>query len=148
MDELRESAKPYAGKGESHPTLPEMGMARDEVLEAGRWQDGYVSGAVYHGHPRHIEFLNEAYAITSQTNPLQSDLWPSIAKYEAEIVSMTAEMLGAARASDAAGDHVCEPRPLEPAGEEQNEVSLGHARRLLSPQPQLGHSTKWGAAGV
>ena len=47
---------------------------------------GTCTGAVYHGDPEHIAFLNEAYAITSQTNPLHSDLWPSIAKYEAEIV--------------------------------------------------------------
>lgn len=110
MDELRKSAKPYAGKVESYPTLPAEGKSRDDVLtelrtlqerEAERWQDGYVSGAVYHGDPEHIAFLNEAYAITSQTNPLHSDLWPSIAKYEAEIVSMTANMLGARRATDA-----------------------------------------------
>ena len=113
MDELRKSAKPYAGKVESYPTLPEEGVPREDVLrelrtlderEAGRWQDGYVSGAVYHGDPQHIAFLNEAYAITSQTNPLHSDLWPSIAKYEAEIVSMTATMLGAERA---VGANVC-----------------------------------------
>ena len=110
MDELRRSAKPYAGEVESYPTLPEEGIDRDGVLqslrmldrrEADRWKDGYVSGAVYHGDPAHIEFLNEAYAITSQTNPLHSDLWPSIAKYEAEIVSMTGNMLGARRAVDA-----------------------------------------------
>ena len=108
--ELRKMAKPYAGKVESYPTLPKEGIAREDVLtelrtldgrEADRWADGYVSGAVYHGDPEHISFLNEAYAITSQTNPLHSDLWPSIAKYEAEIISMTANMLGAAEASDA-----------------------------------------------
>ncbi len=110
MEELRKSAKPYAGEVESHGTLPDEGIARQEVLtqlrelerrEDERWQDGYVSGTVYHGDPDHIGFLNEAYAITSQTNPLHSDLWPSIAKYEAEIVAMTANMLGADKAPDA-----------------------------------------------
>ena len=110
MEELRKSAKPYAGEVESHATLPAEGKARADILseirelgqrETERWQDGYVSGAVYHGDPEHIAFLNEAYAITSQTNPLHSDLWPSIAKYEAEIVSMTANMLGARRATNA-----------------------------------------------
>ncbi len=110
MEELRKSAKPYAGELESHSTLPAEGKPRAEVLaeiraleqrERGRWEDGYVSGAVYDGDPDHIAFLNEAYAITSQTNPLHSDLWPSIAKYEAEIVSMTANMLGARHATDA-----------------------------------------------
>ncbi|MBW2717209.1 MAG: aspartate aminotransferase family protein [Deltaproteobacteria bacterium] len=110
MEELRKSSKPYAGEVESYAALPSDGKARTEILaeireldrrETGRWKDGYVSGAVYHGDPEHIAFLNEAYAIASQTNPLHSDLWPSIAKYEAEIVSMTANMLGAQRAVDA-----------------------------------------------
>jgi glutamate/tyrosine decarboxylase-like PLP-dependent enzyme len=110
MEELRKSAKPYAGEIESHSALPAEGKPRTDILseirelgqrETERWKDGYVSGAVYHGDPEHIAFLNEAYAITSQTNPLHSDLWPSIAKYEAEIVSMTANMLGARRAADA-----------------------------------------------
>ncbi|MFW2388346.1 MAG: aspartate aminotransferase family protein, partial [Polyangiales bacterium] len=110
MKELRKSAKPYQGKVEAFVRLPEQGKPREEILgalraldaqESDRWKDGYVSGAVYHGDRDHIAFLNEAYAITSQTNPLHSDLWPSIAKYEAEIVSMTARMLGAEEASDA-----------------------------------------------
>jgi len=110
MEELRKSAKPYAGEIENHSALPAEGKPRADILseirelgrrETERWEDGYVSGAVYHGDPEHIAFLNEAYAITSQTNPLHSDLWPSIAKYEAEIVSMTANMLGARRATDA-----------------------------------------------
>ena len=109
MAELRKSAKPYADTTESYARLPEEGKSRQSILEeiraldaseAARWKDGYVSGAVYHGDPDHIAFLNEAYAITSQTNPLHSDLWPSIAKYEAEIVSMTANMLGSASVSD------------------------------------------------
>ena len=54
---------------------------------------GFASGAVYHGDPAHIEFLNEVYALNSQANPLHADLWPSATKYEAEIVAMVAAML-------------------------------------------------------
>ena len=54
---------------------------------------GYVSGAVYHGDPEHIAFLDQVYALNSQTNPLHADLWPSTTKFEAEIVAMTADML-------------------------------------------------------
>ncbi|HEX6275862.1 MAG TPA: aminotransferase class V-fold PLP-dependent enzyme [Polyangiaceae bacterium] len=77
---------------------PEMTLELVERLaarEAPRWQDGYVSGAVYHGDPGHVEFMNRVYALASQTNPLHVDVWPSIAKFEAEIVHMTARMLGA-----------------------------------------------------
>ena len=43
----------------------------------------------------HIDFLNRIYATQSQANQLHSDLWPSAAKFEAEIVSMTAQMSSA-----------------------------------------------------
>ncbi|MBC8068138.1 MAG: aminotransferase class V-fold PLP-dependent enzyme, partial [Deltaproteobacteria bacterium] len=85
-------------------TLPEHGRARDEVLaqlrelatrERDRWRDGFVSGAVYHGDDEHIAFLSEVYAAYSQTNPLHADLWPSVVKLEAEVIAMTADMLGA-----------------------------------------------------
>jgi glutamate/tyrosine decarboxylase-like PLP-dependent enzyme len=91
--------------------LPKEGLGREATLEivkalsareAPRWQSGYVSGAVYHGDPAHVDFLNEVYALASQTNPIHVDVWPSAAKYESEIVRMTARMLGApsSRASD------------------------------------------------
>ena len=114
MVELRHSAKPYRDDYPSCHELPEAGRPREEILaqmqamqarERDRWRDGYVSGAVYHGDPEHTRFLEQAYAIHSQTNPLHSDLWPSIAKYEAEIVAMTADMLGAREAGP--GAEVC-----------------------------------------
>lgn len=101
---LEPSLKPYRGELGSITRLPSIGRDREEVLaEIGRlaareqpsWLDGHVSGTVYNGDPEHIEFLNRVYALTSQSNPLHSDLWPSITKYEAEIVAMTASMLGA-----------------------------------------------------
>jgi glutamate/tyrosine decarboxylase-like PLP-dependent enzyme len=107
LAELRPAMRPYAGTIPSYTALPPAGRPRDEVLgelrtmsarEATRWEEGYVSGAVYHGDPGHIAFLNEVYALNSQANPLHFDLWPSATKFEAEIVSMTAEMLGAQEA--------------------------------------------------
>ena len=65
--------------------------------ERAAWEGGRVSGAVYEASREHVAFLNEAYAIHSQSNPLHLDVWPSAAKFEAEIVSMTAAMLGARR---------------------------------------------------
>ncbi|MCD4678538.1 MAG: aminotransferase class V-fold PLP-dependent enzyme, partial [Desulfobacula sp.] len=38
--------------------------------------------------------------ITSQSNPLHSDLWPSASKYEAEIIEMTASMLSSKKTDD------------------------------------------------
>lgn len=108
-DDLEKSLKPYKGNTEAFVSLPTAGINRDEVLkkmqeladkEQDRWKDGFVSGSVYNGDAEHIEFLNKVYALTSQSNPLHSDIWPSINKYEAEIISMTANMLGATNTTD------------------------------------------------
>lgn len=109
MGDLREAAKPYRDEFPSCGELPDGRRDHDEVLaqmqefherERARWQEGFVSGAVYHGDQDHIDFLERAYALHSQTNPLHSDLWPSITKYEAEIVAMTGAMLGSKLADE------------------------------------------------
>jgi glutamate/tyrosine decarboxylase-like PLP-dependent enzyme len=70
------------------------------AAEEASWRTGGASGAVYHGDPDHIDFLNRVYALQSQSNPLHTDLWPSGMKFEAEVVAMTAAMLGADAADD------------------------------------------------
>jgi sphinganine-1-phosphate aldolase len=100
-DEIpRFDALPSEGLG---PKMTLELVERLAAREAPRWQEGYVSGAVYHGAPAHVEFMNRVYALASQTNPLHVDVWPSIAKFEAEVVRMTARMLGGPQqaASDA-----------------------------------------------
>lgn len=105
MDGLESSVKPYKGKFAAFTQIPVTGRARADILrdmeamrghEEETWKDGFVSGAVYHGDMEHIEFLNQVYAINSQSNPLHADVWPSTTKFEAEIVAMTAHMLGGA----------------------------------------------------
>ena len=112
ISDLESIVKPYKGKFQSYNKLPESGIDRNEILdeikkitnlEEKRWKEGLVSGAVYHGDSEHIDFLNEVYALQSQSNPLHSDLFPSASKFESEIVSMTAQMLGA----DKTDDEVC-----------------------------------------
>ena len=103
VDALEAELRPYRDTHHTHRRLPRGGLERQAILEemrelAGReeakWRAGYASGAVYHGGADHIEFLNEVYAINSQANPLHPELWPSAVKYEAEVVAMTATMLG------------------------------------------------------
>ena len=101
--ELEKSMKPYHARFERHQQMPETGIPRENLLselkemgesERGRWEQGYVSGGIYHGAPEHVDFLNQVYALHSQSNPLHSDLFPSASKFEAEIISMVAGMLG------------------------------------------------------
>ncbi len=104
IPELEKSLKPYRGASLTFARIPERGYARADILremerlqaiEEARWQDGKVSGAVYHGDRAHIDFVNRVYALHSQSNPLHADIWPSTTKFEAEIVAMTARMLHA-----------------------------------------------------
>jgi sphinganine-1-phosphate aldolase len=103
MEVLESELRPYRTSHHTYRRLPAAGRPRKEILEEMRelsareepkWRDGYASGAVYHGGSEHVDFLNEVYAINSQANPLHPELWPSAVKYEAEIVAMTAAMLG------------------------------------------------------
>lgn len=115
MGDLAASIRPYQDRFPRNARLPARGRPREDVLgemremlgeEADRWQDGFVSGAVYHGDPAHVRFLDEVYALHSQVNPLHADLWPSGSRYESEIVAMTAHLLGAS--DDAPSDaRVC-----------------------------------------
>ncbi|MBX3414302.1 MAG: aminotransferase class V-fold PLP-dependent enzyme [Pirellulales bacterium] len=95
---------PYRGELGITTEIPQQGRSRDEIFalmqelrgrEMPRWKEGYASGSVYHGDESHVDYLNQIYAVQSQVNQLHSDLWPSAAKFEAEIVAMTANMLGA-----------------------------------------------------
>ena len=118
MKELETLVKPYRHSSMTFSQIPEMGQNRGHILEEmkrlqsmeeSKWKDGFVSGAVYHGDEDHIGFLNEVYAINSQSNPLHSDVWPSSAKYESEVVLMTANMLGASSVGNAskADNEIC-----------------------------------------
>ncbi|HSF80084.1 MAG TPA: aminotransferase class V-fold PLP-dependent enzyme [Anaerolineales bacterium] len=113
---LEESLKPYRDDFSRYKKIPERGLAQEDILEqmqalkqreATRWQAGYASGAVYHGGEKHIQFLDQVYGMYSQANPLHADLWPSINKYEAEIVAMTADMLGGSAPETVEPEQIC-----------------------------------------
>ena len=100
---LDHSLKPYRKTFDTFSSLPSTGVPREKILsdiqkmnelESPTWKNGYVSGGIYHGDDSHITFLNQVYALQSQSNPLHSDLFPSATKFEAEIVSMTAGLMG------------------------------------------------------
>jgi sphinganine-1-phosphate aldolase len=59
------------------------------------WEGGQCSGTMYCGDHEHYDFLNEAFANFSYVNSLQRDMCPSATKFEAEIIAMTLDLLGA-----------------------------------------------------
>jgi glutamate/tyrosine decarboxylase-like PLP-dependent enzyme len=50
---------------------------------------------MYCGDHEHYDFLNEVFSNFSYVNTLQRDMCPSATKFEAEIIAMTLDMLGA-----------------------------------------------------
>lgn len=83
--------------------LPEKGLPAERIramlresagAENAVWKAGKCSGSVYHGGAEHQALLNEAFSLYSLANPLHADVFPSLVKFEAEIVSMTAALVG------------------------------------------------------
>lgn len=100
---------PYQDKFEVHRTLPEEGTDKEVVLamletmsdaENPAWETGQVSGTMYCGDHDHYDFLNEAFSYFSYVNSLQRDLCPSNTKFEAEVIAMTLDLLGAKALTD------------------------------------------------
>ncbi len=78
-------------------TLPKEGWTEDQVraelerlgdMEHTRWEDGRVSGAVYHGGDDMVKLQAEAFSKFSVANPIHPDVFPGVRKMEAEIVAM------------------------------------------------------------
>lgn len=100
--------------GAVYRNLPEVGLPRQDILtlmkdavntEDKVWAAGRVSGSVYLGQQAHTDFLNQCYGLYSLANPLHPDIWPSVMKFESEIIAMTASMVhgGSTGAEDVCG---------------------------------------------
>lgn len=79
--------------------LLESTLIGARVLQAGQdvgFKEGEsrVSGTLYMAGKEHLKLLNEAYNLFSHTNPMHSDVFPSVRQMENEVVSMVASMLG------------------------------------------------------
>jgi sphinganine-1-phosphate aldolase len=78
-------------------TLPTTGWTPDQVraeleklgeMSHTRWEDGRVSGAVYHGGNEMMKVQAEAFERFGVSNPIHPDVFPGVRKMEAEIVAM------------------------------------------------------------
>lgn len=86
-------------------TFPEQATPRDQVLrdmEAARdhdvsWHDGKSFAYVYHANDEHYDFLKRATQLFFSENALSPLAFPSLKKFEAEVTSMVADMLGGDR---------------------------------------------------
>eukprot|EP00899_Mesostigma_viride_P001863 jgi/Mesvir1/11678/Mv00071-RA.1 len=94
--------------GYTHTSV--MKKLRDLAATDHKWQ-GRVSGTVYMGGSetgaQHVKLLHQAYEAFSHTNPLHTDIFKSTSRMEAEVVAMTAAMLGSAAANRETGASIC-----------------------------------------
>ncbi|RAH71602.1 sphinganine-1-phosphate aldolase DPL1 [Aspergillus aculeatinus CBS 121060] len=91
-------------------TLPKEGWSAEQIraelnnlanMEHTRWEDGRVSGAVYHGGQDLLKLQAEAFGQFGVANPIHPDVFPGVRKMEAEVVAMVLELFNAP--SDGAG---------------------------------------------
>lgn len=83
-------------------TLPKEGTPREALLQQlqgfhdqdTNWHEGRTFSLVYHAGDEHTEFLKKAYAIYFHQNGLNPSVFPSLQKFEAEVVSIAANLLG------------------------------------------------------
>lgn len=85
-------------------TLPKEGWTEEAVqkeldtlatMDHTRWEDGYVSGAVYHGEDELLKLQTEAYGKFTVANPIHPDVFPGVRKMEAEVVAMVLSLFNA-----------------------------------------------------
>jgi len=85
-------------------TLPKEGWTEEAVrkeletlatMDHTRWEDGFVSGAVYHGEDDLLRLQTEAYGKFTVANPIHPDVFPGVRKMEAEVVAMVLGLFNA-----------------------------------------------------
>ncbi|ODV79255.1 sphingosine-1-phosphate lyase [Suhomyces tanzawaensis NRRL Y-17324] len=83
------------------PIIPNQGLRYAEIsaqldqlqqLKHTQWQNGRVSGAVYHGGDQLLELQSNAFHKYAVANQLHPDVFPGVRKMEAEVVSMVLDI--------------------------------------------------------
>ena len=85
--------------------LPEEGIPKNELLNVmkeasegdANWKSGKMWGLVNRASDEHINLLKEVYTMFFSENALSPFAFPSLQKFESEVVSMTIDLLGGNR---------------------------------------------------
>ncbi|KAK2861165.1 hypothetical protein FQN49_004480 [Arthroderma sp. PD_2] len=82
-------------------SLPKKGMSHEQVraeldklagMKHTMWENGRVSGAVYHGGEDLLKLQAVAFGQFAVTNPIHPDVFPGVRKMEAEVVAMVSAL--------------------------------------------------------
>lgn len=85
-------------------SIPTQGLSDTEIIDIlsklsnlkhSDWQNGKVSGAVYHGGEDIIKVQSDAFKVFCVANQLHPDVFPGVRKMEAEVVAMTLKLFNA-----------------------------------------------------
>ncbi|RKF54797.1 Sphingosine-1-phosphate lyase [Erysiphe neolycopersici] len=104
ISKLQAKLIPSGPGTERHLTLPKDGWSEETVhkelenlasMNHTRWEDGLVSGTVYHGGKSLNKLQVEAISKFTVANPIHPDVFPGVRKMEAEIVAMILAMFNA-----------------------------------------------------
>ncbi|EEH40628.2 L-tyrosine decarboxylase [Paracoccidioides lutzii Pb01] len=85
-------------------SLPKLGWSHDRICEEldklasmdhTEWEEGRVSGAVYHGGDELVSLQTAAFGQFAVANPIHPDVFPGVRKMEAEIVAMVLALFNA-----------------------------------------------------
>jgi sphinganine-1-phosphate aldolase len=82
--------------------LPENGRSKEDVLKAMqavrekdvKWQQGKAFSLVFYAGDQVADLLKEAYTLFFSENGLNPMAFPSLRKFETEVVAMSADLLG------------------------------------------------------
>ncbi|EER45353.1 sphingosine-1-phosphate lyase [Histoplasma capsulatum var. duboisii H88] len=87
-----------------NPSLPKQGWSHGHIraeldklasMEHTKWEEGRVSGAVYHGGEDLIGLQTTAFHRFAVSNPIHPDVFPGVRKMEAEVVAMVLGLFNA-----------------------------------------------------
>ncbi|KAF9932781.1 hypothetical protein FBU30_007288 [Linnemannia zychae] len=102
--EITDTVAPQDDLHPRYTSLPRHGFSKrlmDSELERysslphTRWEDGRVSGAVYHNDDTLSSLAARAYKLFMSSNPMHPEVFPGVRKMEAEICAMVANMFHA-----------------------------------------------------
>ncbi|BDD58280.1 hypothetical protein MPDQ_002576 [Monascus purpureus] len=101
LEKLESKIVPSGPDVTRYLTLPKEGWTTEQVraeldklanMEHARWEDGRVSGAVYHGGQDLLKLQADAFGQFGVSNPIHPDAFPGVRKMEAEIVAMVLDL--------------------------------------------------------
>lgn len=101
LETMEKSAFPVKPGETFYLKLPAKGLKENELLKEieryngmcdVKWDEGRVSGAVYHGETDLTGILTKVYSKFAWSNPLHVDIFPDVRKMEAEVVQMCVNM--------------------------------------------------------